>query len=92
MAELKDRMSYPEFQKWQAFYAHEPLGEARLDQATAMIIKAMAAQVGKDIEFEELIPDYWDTPREEEKLPTPEELAAKARLIFGVLNAAKPNR
>ncbi len=85
MAELKERMSYPEFQKWQAFYAHEPLGEKRLDRAVALIVKMMTAQAGKDIEFDKLLPQYWHDPRQEENYPTPEELAAKAKAIFGAI-------
>ncbi len=83
MADLKSRMSYPEFQHWRAFYEHEPLGEKRLDHAVALILKVMAAQSGKDIDFNALLPQYWHESQKEEKYPTPEELAAKAREIFG---------
>ena len=91
MAELKERMSYPEFQKWRAFYAHEPLGERRLDLGIGLILKTLVAQSGKDVELDKFVPDYWQAPQVQES-PTPSELAAKAREIFGRINATQSNR
>lgn len=91
VAELKERMSYPEFMRWKVFYTFEPLGERRLDMMTALIVKTLLKLLANsDVAIDDLLPKFWDNVSTSD--PSPAELAAKARLIFGALNAAKLDR
>lgn len=89
MGELKERMSYPEFLRWRAFYRHEPLGGERLDLHMAMMLKALIKLLGnQDVELDRLKPQFWPLSQENKPELSPEQLRSKIMQVFGAYNDA----
>jgi hypothetical protein len=89
VGEMKGRMSYPEFLRWKAFYKHEPLGEQRLDLHVGSILKVLIKLLAnQDVDAAKLMPKFWVDASEEVE---PDILLAKARMIFGAMNATQPD-
>lgn len=93
MGELKQRMSYPEFIRWQLFLQHEALGGERLDLHMALLMKTLIKLLGnQNVELDRLTPQFWPVAQTSEQELSADELHAKAKQIFGALNATQSNR
>lgn len=72
-------MSYAEFVEWQAFAAHEPIGDDRADLRSALLLNLLAnVHKGKNArkpKLTDFITDFWNERR------GPRALAAKFRAL-----------
>lgn len=79
--ELQGRMSYAEFVEWQAFAATEPIGGARADYHTAMLMTLLASiwrgKRAKPPRLARFLPDWWSERRR------PANLLARFRVLTG---------
>lgn len=80
--EMLNRISSAELSEWQAEYAIEPWGEDRQAMQLAYAVCRLAAfwaTSGDSLRVSDFLLDFAETRK-----PTPEELAEKIRLAFGV--------